>query len=114
MAQPPCLSGPPHVGPGPRLWGQRTQACLCSVFSLESSPASAPHPPWGAWRLSRGLRGGAVTWAVEWPPEFRGERRAWILSPPAARPSQRHQEVSAESGELELRSLSGEMTQKGP
>ena len=44
----------------------------------------------------------------------RGERRAWILSPPAARPSQRNQEVSAESGELELRYLSGEMTQKGP
>ena len=44
----------------------------------------------------------------------RGEHRAWILSPPAARPSQRCQEVSTDSGELELRCLSGEMTQKGP
>ena len=47
-------------------------------------------------------------------PELRrGERRAQILSLPVARPSQRFQEVSAESGELELRCLSGEMTQKG-
>ena len=61
MAPPPCLSGPPHVGPGPGLWGQRTQACLCCVFSLETSPASAPDPPWRAWRLSQGLSGRAVT-----------------------------------------------------
>ena len=47
MAPPPCLSGPPHVGPRQGLWGQRTRACLCCVFSLETSPASAPHPPWG-------------------------------------------------------------------
>ena len=44
----------------------------------------------------------------------RGELRAWILSLLAARPSRRSQEVSTESGELELRCLSGEMTQKGP
>ena len=61
MAPPPCLSVPPNVGPGPGLWGQRTQACLCCVFSLETSPASAPYPPWGAWRLSQGLSGRAVT-----------------------------------------------------
>ena len=57
MAPPPCLSGPPHVGPGPGLWGQRTRACLCCVLSL-GRPASAPHPPWRAWRLSQGLREG--------------------------------------------------------
>ena len=41
MAPPPCLSGPPNVGPRQGLWGQRTRACLCCVFSLETSPASA-------------------------------------------------------------------------
>ena len=51
-----CLSGSPHVGPGLGLWGQRTRACLCCVFSLETSPASALHPPWSAWRLSQDLR----------------------------------------------------------
>ena len=60
-------------------------------------------------------KGGILGHRVPPPhPELRrGERRAQILSLPDARPSQRFQEVSAESGELELRCLSGEMTQKG-
>ena len=62
-----------------------------------------------------GSEGRGCILGIEFPPDFRrGEHREWILSPPHARSSQRRQEVSAESGELELRCLSGEMTQKGP
>ena len=61
-----------------------------------------------------GSEGRGCILGIECPPEFRrGEHRAWILSPPHARSSQGRQEVSAESGELELRCLSGAMTQKG-
>ena len=61
-----------------------------------------------------GSEGRGCILGIEFPPDFRrGEHRARILSPPHARPSQRHQEVSAELGELELRFLSGATTQKG-
>ena len=67
MAPPLCLSGPPHVGPGPGLWGQWAQAYLCCGSFLETSPDSALHPPrWAQrWGLSQGLRGGVGSQVIE-------------------------------------------------
>ena len=105
----------PHMWDQDRGCGDRGHRPACAVFS----PCRLVLP---LHRILHGGHGGSArVWgkglhprSLSAPPELRrGECRAQILSPPDARPSQRFQEVSVESRELELRCLSGEMTQKG-